>query len=164
MKKTTTVMWLTIAVSGVALACAVVPSVVAPLVTVSPSDSFSDKWDKIAQKLHQTYGNQLRDSEVISVRVPVKTCIGPVCGASIDTQFLKACGQTFKQAAEAIGDTYANGGGPGGIPPQYDPTPPGGWAGCFPGTGEIIGCSSAGGGEELCTSEPVPILVCPGMG
>lgn len=147
-------------VSGVALACTVIPAIVYPgFVQVSSSDSFSDKWDKIANALHSLYGNQHTNSEVISVRVPVQTCVLGVCGASIDAQFLKPCGQTFKQAAEAIGQSYA-GGGSGG---NYPPSPPGGgWEDCFPGTTTVPACTSAGGGEEVCTNFDVPTLMCPG--
>jgi len=150
--------------SGVALACTIIPSVVYPgVVQVSSSDSFTDKWDKIANALNSAFGSTHQNAEVISVRVPVKTCVLGVCGASIDTQFMKACGQTFKQAAQAIGQSYAGGGsgGGGGVPPT-DPPPGGGWQDCFPGSQEVTGCTSAGGGAQHCTSIDIPVLVCPG--
>ena len=95
------------------IACNMIPAIVAPPVKVAPWSSLAEKWQKIGNGLDSIFGNAFQADEIISVRVPVQTCIGSVCGTATFIQFLKPCGQTLKQAAYQI-STYGPGGGSGG--------------------------------------------------
>lgn len=116
---------------------------------VSAMASHATQWRAIGDALEAQFGSALQSEEVIQVRVPVRTCLAGVCGASLNTFFIKPCGKTFKEAALDISTGGGStGGGSGGgesgpNPGEGDggtPFPPGGG-----GAGCVVGCVEAEG-------------------
>lgn len=122
--------------SGVAYACTIVPGIVTPVIRVGGMASTQVQWQTIASKLDDIYGNLHQGSEILSVRVPVQVCFLSVCGVSLETQFIKPCGKTLKQAASEIAEGLSStNGGSGGVGDGYG------------GVGSGGGGSSGGGGN-----------------
>ena len=124
---------LLLAVTSTALACAIFGAIITPTIKLSPYSKLSEKWKKIGDELGSIYGDKYKDVELVSVRVPVVTCIAGICGASIDVQFYKPCGQTLKNQAYQI-STYGPGGNNDG-------------AGGAGGGGEGGGLAGSAGGD-----------------
>lgn len=161
--------WGLLLVGGVAIACEMVAAVSGRVVEVSAWDSTSEQWEDIRDSLVGEFGTSLDNKEVISLRVPVKTCIGPVCGVSIETQFPKPCNEKLEDTLnELIQDIRQNeqladnGGGDLGDPGGF-----GDWGGgnddpfadCFVSPGGRA-CVSVGGDAPRCETFPSE-LVCP---
>jgi hypothetical protein len=161
--------WGLLLASGVVVACELVAAVSGKVVEVSPWDSTSEQWEDIRDSLVGEFGTSLDNKEVISLRVPVKTCLFFICGVSIETQFMKPCNEkledTLNEMIEDIreNELIADGGGgdlgdPGGLPDfgggNDDP-----FAMCFVSPGGR-GCVSVGDGPRQCETFPSE-LVCP---
>ena len=161
--------WGLVFVSGVAIACEMVAAVSGRVVEVSPFDSRAEQWEDIRDSLVGEFGTSLDNKEVISLRVPVKTCLFGICGVSIETQFPKPCNQKLEDRLnemiqEILVADLGNDGGsgdlgdPGGFPDfggnNDDP-----FAMCFVSPGGRA-CVSVAGGPQQCETFPSE-LVCP---
>lgn len=129
-----------------AIACGLVPQLVTPLVTLPPNQTPAQQWRSIASALGSSYGATYSNSEIYQVRVPTKTCVLGVCGASLDVSFIKPCGKTLAQAANEIADGIeGNGqppvdGGGGSDGPGSVPGNGGGIGLPLPPSGCVFGC------------------------
>lgn len=100
---------------GVAAACTIAALVTAP-VEVSAAQHISETWEEIGDELGQRYGAYGKDTEM-TVKIPVSVCFG-VCAPPAETNMLKPCGMTLKEAAYGVAETArltdSGGGGDGG--------------------------------------------------
>lgn len=131
---------------GLAIACDIITSIPAPLVNISPYTTLRQKYEKIAEEVDKVYGSTFQDKLVYQLRVPVKVCLLGICGTSIETNFYKPCGQTFKQAILDVSMS-----GPGGA---------GGGTGGGGGMGGGEGGPGGGGGMAGEAPEANPFRMC----
>lgn len=149
-------------ISGTAIACAIGAIVTAP-VQVSAFQSIADHWESIGDQLEDQLGSSGENME-LTVKIPVQVCVGSACAPPVETNMFKPCGETLKEAAYSVASN-ATGGGDGGGGGDYGGGGSGSnpFDGCFPGTDTVEACTSAGGGQPLCTTQNIPVLECPGM-
>ncbi len=124
MKNSGNLLLVLLLVSGVAAACAMVASVVTPVIKVSAYQTQGELYREIGDKLGAMYGTQFKEKEILSLRVPVMVCVLGVCGVTADVQTLKPCGQTIEQRMDEVAILadilYGTVDGGGGLPGDCD--------------------------------------------
>lgn len=131
-----------------ALACTTIPAMESAPVFVNRDASPAAISETISNSLAAQYAAQggLRDRNVMTFRVPVFKCVGPICGRQ-DQVFEKQCNETVQESYQNS-SANLNPVGSGG----------GGFIG-DPGGGSVgdSGCITIGGGTgNACTSVPGP--------
>lgn len=145
-----------VAATVTVIACEMVANLRTIPVKVGPFSTIEQKYNKIANKLDAFYRGVMKPLDIITVEVPVTTCLGGVCGETI-VKYYKPCEQSLGEALKAI-DTSL--GGTGLDPNPTNPT--------FPGQGmPLIGChtefyrSCGYQGGQFLGCETWSRLVCP---
>ena len=163
--------WLLLIVSGAAVACGAVISQwnSNPDNPIRVEDKMStpEKFRHMGDEMERMYGTALKDREITVMTVWAEACpLGSLLGCgSLPFRFLKACGETFKEAlyrrakeVEQMGWTSDGGAGSDydldGYGTAYDDPV----LGCYSVTPEV--CMDKGTPQEVCVSQQTQ-LACP---